>query len=93
MRTQLLIDNWTLQSCGEVLSNGITGDTTADLLVEATAETELYEDVLADVVRRGQEHERRERRQSEPQQSAAERGGGAGSLSSRLRVGFAGVIR
>jgi len=51
MRSQLLIDNWTLQSCSELLSSGLQGDTSADLLVGATSLSSLYEDISADVVR------------------------------------------
>jgi hypothetical protein len=50
MPARLLIDNWTLQSCRELFSDGLTGDTASELIASASTEKPVYRDVSADVV-------------------------------------------
>lgn len=51
MPNRVLIDNWTLQNAGELLCNGLTGDTADDLLLSPNGESFRYEETSADVIR------------------------------------------
>lgn len=48
---RLLIDNWTLQNAGEILCNGLTGETTPDLVFTKNGTDYRYVEVSADAVR------------------------------------------
>lgn len=49
MRTNLLIDNWTIQNAGEFLCYGLDGDTAAELIIPASEDSFHYEDVSSDL--------------------------------------------
>jgi len=51
MPHSLLIDNWTLQNAGEILCDGLNGDTTNELVFTKMGAGYGYEEVSADVVR------------------------------------------
>lgn len=50
MPHQLLVDNWTLQCVGSMLTSGLTGQRTDELVVRDDCSDFLYKDMSADVV-------------------------------------------
>ena len=51
MPHRLLIDNWTLQNAGEILCDGLDGESTQDLVFTKSGADYGYEEISADVVR------------------------------------------
>jgi hypothetical protein len=51
MPHNLLVDNWTLQNAGELICNGLDGESAHDLVFTKTGANYRYEAVSADVIR------------------------------------------
>jgi hypothetical protein len=51
MSHRLLIDNWTLQNAGEILCNGLSGESAHELVFTKTGVNYRYDEVPADIVR------------------------------------------
>lgn len=51
MPHRLLIDNWTLQNAGEILFNGLDGESAHDLVFTKAGANYRYDEISADVVR------------------------------------------
>lgn len=47
----LLMDNWTLQNAGELVCNGLDGDTASDLVFSPNGASFRYAEVSQDVIR------------------------------------------
>jgi hypothetical protein len=51
MPHRLLMDNWTLQNAGEILCNGLDGESAHELVFTKTGANYRYEDISTDIVR------------------------------------------